>query len=123
MCVREPCVEREYRNLHSKTEEHKPEEEFLERNRHSEDIKRELREASTLKSDDIECIRTFASSIVKSNDTNEHEDRTEERIEEELDRCVFAVLATPDSDKEEHREKHYFPINVEEEEIERDGDE
>ena len=43
---------------------------------------------------------------------NEHERRSEHRVQEELERCVLTILATPDADHEIHRQKD----NLEEDE-------
>src|SRR5207249_8011356 len=49
-----------------------------------------------------------------------HEYRSGERVQEELDRGIFAPRSSPDPDEEVHREKHQLPEHVKEEEIERD---
>src|SRR4030095_3482826 len=52
----------------------------------------------------------------------QHDHRTDQRIEEELDRRVETVLAAPDTDQKIHRHQHHFPEHIKEEEIERDED-
>jgi hypothetical protein len=48
---------------------------------------------------------------------DEHERRAEHRVEEELQRGVLAVLATPDADHEVHREQDDFEEDEEQDEV------
>ena len=43
----------------------------------------------------------------------------EQRVQEKLDRRIFAARAAPDADEEIHRQQHHFPEDVEQEEVER----
>ena len=51
-------------------------------------------------------------------DGHQHEQRADERVDDELDRRVDAVGAAPDADDEVHRHEDDFPEDVEEEEVE-----
>ena len=55
---------------------------------------------------------------IQPDEGNQHQDRAEERIQEELQRRVDAALATPDTDDQEHRDEHRFPEYVEQQAIE-----
>ncbi|EKD59320.1 MAG: hypothetical protein ACD_55C00074G0001 [uncultured bacterium] len=57
---------------------------------------------------------------VKGDQCDQHEERTDRGVDEELDCSVNPVLAAPDTDHEVHRDQHHFPVDVEEEEVERD---
>ena len=59
---------------------------------------------------------------VKLEYREQHDDRTDKRIEKELDRSVQAIGAAPDADDEIHRHQHHLPEDVEKEEIERRKD-
>ena len=48
---------------------------------------------------------------------DQHEHRTEEGVEEELDGGVDAVRSAPDTDNQEHRYQHRFPEDVEQHRI------
>ena len=51
----------------------------------------------------------------------QHEDRAEQRVQEELDRRVLAAArAPPDRDQEVHRDEHELPEDEEQDEVERD---
>ena len=52
-------------------------------------------------------------------DRQQHQHRSGQRVEEELDRGVELPRAAPDADDEVHRHEHDFPEDVEEEEVER----
>ncbi len=56
--------------------------------------------------------------IVNRQNRQEHQDRAGQRVQEKLYRGVEAALAAPDADQEIHRHEHYFPENVEEDEVE-----
>src|SRR5262249_10464636 len=48
-----------------------------------------------------------------------HQNGTEECVQEEFDGCVKFASAAPDADQEVHRNKHHFPKDVKEHEVER----
>jgi hypothetical protein len=56
---------------------------------------------------------------IQRDDRNEHEYRSDHRVEDELDRRINPPLSSPYSDEEVHRNQHDFPKHIEEEEIER----
>ncbi len=64
--------------------------------------------------------RRLLGREVEVEDRDQHEDRAQQRVEEELDRRVLAPRAAPDADQEVHREQHELPEDVEEEEVEGD---
>ena len=50
----------------------------------------------------------------------EHGEAAREGVDEELQGRVRAVGATPDADEEVHRDEHYLPEQVEQDQVERD---
>ena len=56
----------------------------------------------------------------QGDERHQHQRRTEHRVEEELQRGVLAVLATPHADHEVHRQQHHFEEHEEEDEVLRD---
>ena len=56
---------------------------------------------------------------VERQDREQHDHRSRQRVDEELDRGVEFPRTAPDADDEVHRHEHDFPENVEEEEVER----
>ena len=81
-------------------------------------------------SDDATCVSTSCSGVsssqvaveVQHQDGDQHQHAAEQRVQEELDRRVFAPRAAPDADQEVHRQQHHFPEHVEQEEVERQED-
>ena len=53
----------------------------------------------------------------QGDERHEHQRRTEHRVEEELQRGVLAVLATPHADHEVHRQQHDFEEDEEQDEV------
>ncbi len=56
---------------------------------------------------------------VHCHDRDQHQHGAEQRVEEELEACINAALATPNTDDDEHRDKACFKEHVEQEQIER----
>ncbi len=48
---------------------------------------------------------------------DEHQRRTEHGVEEELQRCVLAVVAAPHADHEVHRQQHQFEEDEEQDQV------
>ena len=59
---------------------------------------------------------------VQEQDAEQHQHRTSQRVEEELDGGVELARAAPDADQQVHRDQHRFPEHEEQEEIERHED-
>src|SRR5207249_6937042 len=59
-----------------------------------------------------------AGLIVDRNDSEQREDRAEQRIKEELEGGIDPPRAAPHPDDHEHRDKHAFEEHIEQEEIE-----
>ena len=60
----------------------------------------------------------FTTHLVEQRDEgNEHESRTEHRVQEELERCVLTIFATPHTDHEVHRQQHHFEEHEEQDEV------
>jgi hypothetical protein len=57
---------------------------------------------------------------MQGKEAQEHEDRTEQGVKEELDRSVLAVRATPDADHEVHGDQHDLPEDEEQHQVESD---
>src|SRR2546422_6017212 len=64
--------------------------------------------------------RDAAVVEVERQDPQEHQNRTQQGVEEEFDGGVELPWTSPDPDQEIHRDQHDLPEDVEEEEIERD---
>ena len=56
---------------------------------------------------------------VQVNQRNQHQQRADEGIEEELDGGVHPARSAPHADDDEHRQQHRFPKHVEEHTVER----
>ena len=50
-------------------------------------------------------------------DGNEHQQRANQRIQEELNRRVDTILAAPNTDDKVHRDQNQFPKHVEQERV------
>ena len=70
---------------------------------------------------DFKGVRAELAEVleVERQDAQQHQHRSGQRIEEELDGRVQLSRAAPDADDEVHRHQHQFPEDVEQEEIER----
>ena len=114
--VWEPGVEGEHRHLNGEGEREcgKP-----------EDLQRWVRNRAPQRQQ-VECPCPGAGCGLVAEgggkDRHEHQERTDERVEDELDRGVDAVGAAPDADDQVHRHEHDLPEDVEEEEVERQED-
>ena len=117
--VRQPRVEREHRDLDREADEEGPEEPDLE-------VRRDLRRDRVVAGG---CRTSGHSRVpppeqagrveeVEGDDREQHEDRADQGVEEELDGRVQLARAAPDADQEVHRDEHHFPEDVEEEEVE-----
>ena len=60
-----------------------------------------------------------AALQVQVDQPDQHEDRAEEGVQEELDRRVHAPRAAPDADDDEHRDQHRLEEHVEQHRVER----
>ena len=63
--------------------------------------------------------RRSSVGVEQIKNADQHEERTDHRVEDELDRGVNPSLASPDPDQEIHRDQHDFPENVKEHQVER----
>src|ERR1043165_9939024 len=68
---------------------------------------------------DVEGVRPTVSAvpIIEKQDAEQHQHRAGQRVEEKLDCGVKLLRAAPDADQEVHRYQHYFPQDVEHEEV------
>ena len=60
--------------------------------------------------------------VVQDQDAQQHQHRTDQGVDHELDRGVDAARTAPDADDEVHRHQHGFPEDEEQQEIERHED-
>ena len=114
--VWEPGVEREHRHLDGEGEREGGK---------SEDLKRWVGDRAPQRQQvERPCPRAGGGLVAEGGgeDRHEHQERADERIEDELDRRVDAVGPTPDADDQIHRHEHDLPEDVEEEEVERQED-
>src|SRR3989304_5784746 len=65
------------------------------------------------------CWVSHCDTEIEREHHEKHQHAAKQRVEEELDSSVFTSRPAPDPDKKVHREKHDFPEDVEEEEIQR----
>ena len=114
--VGEPGVEREHRHLDRKGEREGAE---------GERLQRWVGDGAAQR-DQVECAGPGAGCHLMTKgggeDRHEHQQRADQRVEDELDRGVDAVGATPDADDQVHRDQYDLPEDVEEEEVEREED-
>ena len=107
-------MEWEHRNLDGKTDEHSTEDPDLCRASEQPTVFSKLRNRERW----FNTSGQFATNFVEQCDEgNEHERRSEHRVQEELERCVLTILATPDTDHEVHRQQHHFEEHEEQDEV------
>ena len=107
MCVWQPSVEWEHRNLDGEADEHSGEDPNL---RGARDIHAVLNEERNR-----EALGACLEEQCKERD--QHECRSEHRVQEELERCVLAIFATPYADHEVHRKQNEFEEHEEQNKI------
>ena len=105
--VGQPRVEREHRHLHGEADEHAGEDPDGDVLRHIDAVLDEVRDREA-----------HALGLVEEREErHQHQRRPEHRVEEELQRRVLAVLATPHADHEVHRQQHHFEEHEEQDEV------
>ena len=62
--------------------------------------------------------RETPALVIEVQERDQHEDRSQEGVKEELDRGVDALLAAPYPDDEKHRDQHRLPEDIEQDRIE-----
>ncbi len=60
-----------------------------------------------------------AGLVIQVDQADQHEDRAEERVDEELQRRVDAARPAPDADEDEHRDQHGLEEDVEQQRVRR----
>ena len=113
MRVGQPCVEWKHRHLDGKADEHAGED---------PDLNRTTKQTAVLsKIGNVEacfaCGHLARHLEVERQEGNEHQRRTEHRVQEELERGVLTIFATPDTDHEVHRQEHEFEEHKEQDEV------
>ena len=68
---------------------------------------------------EVQNLEAAAGLVIQVQQRNQHQQRTEQRVQEELDRRIDAVRAAPHADDEEHRDQHGFPEHIEQHGIQR----
>ena len=118
LCVRvgKPRVERKHRHLDGEADEHAREDPDLHRLAKQSTVSCQIRDAEA----GLACWHLARHLEVQGEKGDEHERRTEHGVEEELERCVLAIFATPDTDHEVHRQQHEFEEDEEQDEVLRD---
>ena len=66
------------------------------------------------------CRRNRRIDEVERQNSQQQQNRSDQRVEEEFDGRVEFPRAAPDADQEVHRHEHDFPEHIKEEEVERD---
>ena len=110
-------MEREHRDLDREGQEERREAEQL------QPVGEAGRAGVLAQRHEVERARPYAAvrALVgerRGEDRHEHQQRPDERVQDELDRRVDAVRAAPDPDDQVHRDEHDLPEDVEEERVE-----
>ena len=113
MSIGQPCVEWEHRHLDRKSDEHASEDPDLNRPTKQTAVFGEICNVEAR----FACGHLARHLKVERQEGNEHQRRTEHRVQEELERGVLAILATPDTDHEVHRQEHEFEEHEEQDEV------
>jgi len=112
--VRQPGVQREDRHLDGEGEREGGEQPELLRRGEGRLVQAQQVEGSH--------PRLALVQEVERQDRHQHEERTDDRVEDELDRGVDPPRSAPDPDQQVHRDQHQLPEDVEEEDVERQED-
>jgi hypothetical protein len=111
--VRQPRVKGEHRHLHRERQEECAEQPQPGGGSHTHRLQNEI----------VGKVRNAGARVGCSQaeiyDGDQHEERANHRVDEELHARVDTTLAAPDADDEVHRHEHHFPHHVEQEEIQR----
>ena len=110
--VGQPGVQREDRHLDRERQRERREAEHLRRQR-----QRQMRDVGV-----VEAVAAAGGVPlpVQVEDRHQHQQRSDQRVDDELDRRVQAALAAPDPDDEVHRDQHQLPEDVEDEQVQRE---
>ena len=104
--IRQPGMHRDHRHLHREGEEERDEDQDLRGHRDRDLV-------------EIEYLEAAAGLVVEIDQRHQHQQRTEQGVEEELDRRIHAIRAAPHADDQEHRDQHRFPEHIEQDRIQR----
>ena len=105
--IGQPGVERKHRHLDGETNEHSRKDPDLDVLGDRGPVFNQVRNRET-----------FSTGLEEQREEcNKHERGTEHRVEEELQRRVLAILTTPHTDHEVHRQKHQFEEHEEQDEV------
>ena len=102
--IGQPRVHRPHRHLHGERHEERQEHHHLRRHGDGQLLPVGDREAAT-------------ACTVEIQQRDQHQERTEQRVEEEFHRSVDAVGAAPDADNEEHRDQRRLEEHVEQQRV------
>jgi hypothetical protein len=119
--VRQPRVEREHRHLDREREEERHEGGQLEPVDEAAG-RRVGAERLIVERPGPRSAVTQLVGVCRRQDRHQHQERPDERVQDELDRGVDPVRAAPDPDDQVHRDEHDLPEDVEEERVEREED-
>jgi hypothetical protein len=114
MRVGQPCVEREHRHFHTEADEHAGEDPQC---GVLGDPRSVLDEPLELERGQLRVGAVVLGDHEQGDERDEHQRRAEHRVEEELQRRVLAILATPHADHEVHRQQHHFEEDEEQDQI------
>jgi len=104
--IGQPRMEREQRHLDRERERECQEPDLLQPRRHAHSLQFEQVKRAGLE--------------IERQDRHQHQRRTRQRVEEELDRGVYPVVAAPLADQQRHRNQAELPENVEQDKVERE---
>ena len=119
--VRQPGVEREHRDLDGEGQEEREE------GRDLQAVGEAARPGVRAQRLEVEGADPRAAvarlvGVGRGQDRHEHQQRPDERVQDELDRRVDPVRAAPDPDDQVHRDEDDLPEDVEQERVEREED-
>ena len=119
--VGQPGVEREHRDLDGEGEEERQEGEQLQAVGESAGRCVDLERLEVEGAGPGAAVPCLVGER-RGEDRDQHQQRSDQRVEDELDRRVDPVRAAPDPDDQVHRDEHELPEDVEEEEVEGEED-
>ena len=120
MRIRQPCVERPERHFDAERKGEREEEPELcaWRNRQHAGTQR-FSQHSIIKGANA---RGILVNEIERDNADQHQERSDRGVDEELHGRIDASLAAPDTDEEEHRDERSFKEQIKEQQIERDED-
>src|SRR6266568_523518 len=111
MRIGQPSMKREHRDLDGKCEG---------KGKEKPDLRSHIKfEAEELQQTEVgdACFHSFK---IQEDQRYQHQERSDHRVYEEFNRGINFIFSTQDTDHEVHRNQHYFPEYIEQEQVKRD---